>query len=187
MLYSSPAKSSVSELSINEMAELAILGVLFDDTRNIYSVISVIGEMDTATWQPTADVLEARVEALLAKKEIAQLETAHGLFFSVTGEGIKRFFSLMKQPLPVLDKLKKPTLALKSHFLEQLPPAMRTQVADELTGYYTCELQCLEQKCSTCPNKTLRSEVQNNYQLSFIKGELNWLDKVTQDLSCHYA
>lgn len=174
-------------LDVNDTSELCILGVLFDDARSENGLMSVIRGMDIGTWQPTREVVFSTLERLVAQNCIVTLEGTHDQFFSITGEGIKRFFKLIKRPLPFDMGMRTNSVAMKSYFLEQVPCGVRKCVVSELIGYYNCQLRGLQDGCALCPLNSQRKSMQNQQQLGQIQQELTWLQGLTSELGRQQA
>lgn len=169
-------------LEMNDISDLCVLGFLFDDARNLNSLINVIRMLDIATWQPTVEVIEATLERLLEDGSVIKLEAGSDTYFSITGAGIHQFFVLMKRPMPRTTPMRDTTLSLKSTFVELLPKPVCKTVVEELIGFYNCQLNCIENQCSDCPLKSQRGQIKNDRRLFQIQQELQWLGEVTQNL-----
>ncbi|WP_417793658.1 hypothetical protein [Terasakiella pusilla] len=166
--------------SINETTDLCVLGLLFRDARTINGLVSAVRMIDTEPWTPTRDVLECSLERLIGQKSVVCLQSGRETYYSVTGTGIRQFFELMKRPMGVGAFNVHCLLALKSTFLEDVPTAIRAKVVQELVGYYSCKLTCLEQDCEECLRGSNRGKVHYNLQVMQIRTELDWLSDVAQ-------
>jgi len=173
-------------LEMNDISDLCVLGFLFDDARNLNSLINVIRMLDIATWQPTVEVIKATLERLLDNGSVIKLETGNDTYFSITGAGIHQFFVLMKRPMPRTTPMRDTTLSLKSTFVELLPVPVCKTVVEELIGFYNCQLNCIEDQCTDCPLKSQRGQIKNDRRLFQIQQELQWLGEVTQNLGASY-
>jgi len=169
-------------LELNDISDLCVLGVLFEDARNLHSLLSAVRMLDVETWQPTSEVIYASVERLMDSAAVVKLEAGNDTYFSITGVGVRMFFSLMKRPMPTQAKLRETVLSLKSSFLEILPRTVCKCVVEELIGFYNCQLSCIEKECGNCPLNSQRKQIKNDRQLFHIKQELQWLEKVTERL-----
>ncbi|NVK19839.1 MAG: hypothetical protein HWE30_14165 [Methylocystaceae bacterium] len=165
--------------SVNDTTDLCVLGVLFDDARTINSLVSAVRILDTAQWTPTREVLEFSIKRLLETGALVNLASGNEIYYSITGKGIKRYFTLMKLPLGAYSLNTQSTLALKSAFLENVPSTVRTQTVRELISYYACKLTCLEQNCDSCLQNSGRQKLNHNMQIQQIKTELDWLQTMT--------
>ncbi|GGF53208.1 hypothetical protein GCM10011332_03170 [Terasakiella brassicae] len=170
-------------LEMNDISDLCVLGFLFDDARNLNGLLAAIRMLDIPTWQPTLEVIETTLERLLDSAAVVKLQAGNEIYFSITGVGIRHFFTLMKRPMPTNQRMRDTTLSLKSAFVENLPQPICTKVVEELIGFYNCQLNCLENQCTNCPLKSQRAQIQNDRQLFHIQQELEWLGRMTRNLS----
>jgi len=170
-------------LEMNDISDLCVLGFLFDDARNLNGLVTAIRMLDIPTWQPTQEVIEATLQRLHDNADIVKLEAGNDIFFSITGVGIRHFFVLMKRPMPGNTRMRDTTLSLKSTFLENLPHSICSKVVEELIGFYNCQLSCLENQCANCPLQSQRAQIRNDREAFHIQQELEWLGRVTQNLS----
>lgn len=166
--------------SMNDTTDLCVLGLLFRDARTIDGLVSAVRMIDTEPWTPTREVLECALERLIGQKSVVCLQSGKDTFYSVTGTGIRQFFDLMKQPMGIGAFNIHCLLALKSTFLEDVPSAIRTKVVQELVGYYSCKLTCLEKDCEDCLMGSNRGKVHYNLQVMQIRTELDWLSDIAQ-------
>ncbi|WP_417832082.1 hypothetical protein [Terasakiella sp.] len=174
-------------LEMNDISDLCVLGFLFDDARNLNGLLAAIRMLDIPTWQPTIEVIETTLERLLDNACVVKLEAGNEVYFSITGIGIRTFFSLMKRPMPNNQRMRDTTLSLKSTFVENLPQTICAKVVEELIGFYNCQLNCLENQCTNCPLKSQRAQIKTDRQLFHIQQELEWLGRMTQNLSLPQA
>lgn len=165
--------------SANDTTDLCILGVLFDNARTINGLISTVRELETAQWSPTREVLEFSVKRLLESGALITLPSETKIYYSITGKGIKRYFTLMKLPMSAYSLNTQSTLAIKSAFLEDVPTTVRNHTVCELMSYYACKLTCLEKDCENCVLNSARQKLNHSMQIQQIRAELNWLEAMT--------
>ncbi len=165
----------VRNLDMKDVSELCILGLLYDDMRTENGIVAAVRQLDLGTWQPVREVIEATLERLIASKCITLLETAGEVYFSVTGTGNKRFFALIRRPLPFDLQVRANSVALKTYFVETTPLPVRRCVVDELVGYYNCQLCALQEGCDLCPLNSSRQSVFIDQKRNGISHEISWL------------
>ncbi|NVJ91061.1 MAG: hypothetical protein HWE34_05365 [Methylocystaceae bacterium] len=166
------------DLTCNEVTELCILGILFNDGHSENSLLKVVRSFDTGSWQPTRDVLTHALTRLLQAQAVITWEFEKTQYFSINAIGIKRYFNLLQKPLTRDRLLINTLLVLKSAFLETLPQPIQGNVIQQLVQYYQNQLDFIQTNCIHCPLNQHQQHRQNTYKLNHIQLELDWLSNL---------
>jgi len=168
-------------LQTKEVAQLCLLGLLSLNKSTLSSLFMKLRELETATWQPTVDVLMIALQAQIKSGFIKHVKTDTRDMLSLSHRGSLHFHELIERPLPKEEQSRSIFLALKTYFVEITPLNIRNSITTELTCFYKCQLQGLQNGCDTCPLGSNRKQMQNEKKLRHIEEELLWLEKISID------
>lgn len=172
-------REQMRKLDMKDIADLCLLGLLFDDMRTENGLLTVIRNMQLGNWQPVREVIEIALERLLESGYVDSLNSDAQIYYSITGSGNRYFFSLIRRPLPFDPIVRNNSVVLKSYFVETVPGVVRKCVVDDLVGYYNCQLCALQDGCGMCPLNSKHEERKVKGHMIQIKQELEWLQSLT--------
>ena len=166
-------------LSPSNLLDLAVLGILSERARTAAEVVGIVKRLGGARFQPTADVIAARMAALIEAGLLTPLPDgrADEVRWQHTPSGRAHVQRLLMMPSAApVNALAAVCACLKICFLEVLEPDARDAVLEDLMAAHRRALGEAQGALSGCPCRCAFVQRYLAREVDRWESELIWLE-----------
>jgi DNA-binding PadR family transcriptional regulator len=173
-------------LSPSNLLDLAILGILSERARTAAEVVTIVKRLGGARFQPTSDVIEGRMAALVEAGLLTALpdDLPGEVRWRPAAGGRAHVQRLLMTPsASPVEALAAVCASLKICFLEMLEPAEQDAVMVDLMAAHRRALSQAQAALSTCPCRCAFVQRSLARDVERWEAELIWLEALVSEIA----
>ena len=173
-------------LGPNDLATLAVLGIVNEGFRSYADVVAAARSIATADWQPTNDLVASAVNRALEDGHLRRDRRAAKAAvprWTISGTGRVRLGELLRRPAACCRSPHgRAATALKICFLGALDRETGCAVLEDLSHLHRAELRRLREGCASCPATRPYARRWMDREIERVEQEIGWLERLQADL-----